>query len=76
MKKLSKIFTSACFLAAGLTISGCKKILDIDAPVNEKPTAVVFSSQEMAKGALSGAYNSLSSSQTYSENLTDRKSVV
>lgn len=70
MKKLSKIFTSACFLAAGLNISGCKKILDIDAPVNEKPTSVVFSSLETAKGALSGAYNSLSSSQTYSVNLT------
>ncbi|MFW0718630.1 RagB/SusD family nutrient uptake outer membrane protein [Pedobacter sp. N23S346] len=70
MNNIAKLFTAACLLAVGVVNSGCKKILDIDSPVNERPTSVVFSSPETARAALSGAYSNLSSSQTYALNMT------
>lgn len=70
MNNIAKLLTMACFLAFGLANSGCKKILNIDPPVNERPTSVVFSSPETAKAALSGAYSNISSSQAYGVNMT------
>jgi len=70
MNNLYKLLRSVCLIVALFTVSGCKKLLDIDPPKNERPSAVVFGSAETAKAALSGAYSRLSQSQTYSVNLT------
>ncbi|WP_442587247.1 RagB/SusD family nutrient uptake outer membrane protein [Pedobacter sp. AW31-3R] len=70
MNNLFKLFRSVCFIAAVFSLSGCKKLLDIDPPQNERPSVVVFGSPETAKAALSGAYSGLSGTQTYSVNLT------
>lgn len=70
MDNLYKLFRSLCFLAVFFMVSGCKKLLDIDPPKNERPSGIVFGSVETAKAALSGAYSSISRSQTYSVNLT------
>jgi len=70
MNNLYKLLRSVCFISALFTVSGCKKLLDIDPPKNERPSGVVFGSVETAKAALSGAYSTLSQSQTYSVNLT------
>lgn len=70
MNNLYKLLRSVCFIAAFFTVSGCKKLLDIDPPKNERPSEIVFGSVETAKAALSGAYSTLSQSQTYSVNLT------
>lgn len=70
MDNLHKLLRSIYLIAALFTVSGCKKLLDIDPPKNERPSGVVFSSVETARAALSGAYSTLSQSQTYSVNLT------
>jgi len=70
MDNLYKLLRSVCFIAILFSLSGCKKLLDIDPPKNERPSEVVFGSVETAKAALSGAYSNLSQSQTYSVNLT------
>lgn len=70
MDNLYKLLRSVCFIAVLFSQSGCKKLLDIDPPKNERPSEVVFGSVETAKAALSGAYGTLSQSQTYSINLT------
>ncbi|MCD8742177.1 RagB/SusD family nutrient uptake outer membrane protein [Mucilaginibacter roseus] len=57
-------------IVALLSLTSCQKVLDIDAPVNERPSGVVFSSDENAKAALSGAYSRLGATQTYGTNLT------
>jgi len=70
MDNLYKLLRSVCFIAVLFSLSGCKKLLDIDPPKNERPSEVVFGSVETAKAALSGAYSTLAQSQTYSVNLT------
>ncbi|AMR32495.1 hypothetical protein A0256_14205 [Mucilaginibacter sp. PAMC 26640] len=67
---MSKLIKTAVLASFILVVSGCKKLLDIDPPKNELPSAVIFNSAETARGALSGAYSQLSGSQTYSVNLT------
>ncbi|WP_437921227.1 RagB/SusD family nutrient uptake outer membrane protein [Sphingobacterium sp. LRF_L2] len=56
-------------LLAG-SLSSCESLLKIDNPLNERPSAVVFSSPEAAKMALSGAYSQLSSNSTFAFTLT------
>lgn len=70
MDNLYKLLRLVYFIAVLFTLSGCKKLLDIDPPRNERPSEVVFSAVETAKAALSGAYSTLSQSTTYSLNLT------
>ena len=70
MNNLYKLLRSVCLIAALFTVSGCKKLLDIDPPKNERPSTIVFGSVETARAALSGAYGTLAQSQTYSVNLT------
>ncbi|MCC8411262.1 RagB/SusD family nutrient uptake outer membrane protein [Mucilaginibacter sp. UR6-1] len=53
-----------------LSLTSCQKVLDIDAPTNERPSGVVFGSDDNAKAALSGAYSQLGGTQTYGSDLT------
>lgn len=60
-------------LLGGLSLFGfsaCEKLLDIDPPINELPSTLVFGSEATARAALSGAYSSLSTSQTFSNVIT------
>ncbi len=57
-------------IVALLSLTACQKVLDIDPPVNERPSSVVFRSDENAKAALSGAYSRFANTQTYGTNLT------
>jgi len=70
MNNSYKFFTTALMVAIVFTCASCSKLLDIDPPSNERPSAVVFGSSETARAALSGAYISLTQSQTFSLNLT------
>lgn len=70
MNNIYNLFKVACLIVIISTAVSCKKLLDIDPPKNERPSEIVFSSAETAKAALSGAYSTISQSQTYSINLT------
>lgn len=50
--------------------SGCKKMIELDNPLNETASSVVFASDKTAKSALSGMYSGLSQSQSQGLNLT------
>lgn len=70
MNNIAKTTQTIVLALFVLIVSSCKKLLDIEPPKNELPSEVIFSSAETARGALSGAYSQLSSSQTFSVNLT------
>lgn len=69
MKKLY-ILSIIGLVAAGSLLSGCKKLIEIDPPLNEVPSAVIFKSDKTAKGALVGLYTYLQSTQVQTINLT------
>jgi len=53
-----------------LGLAGCEKLIDIDPPLNEVPSELVFRSDATARSAMSGAYASLSTSQAFALSLT------
>lgn len=59
------------FVLLSITILyGCEKTVEIDAPLNEITTPLVFSSDKLAAGALAGVYTGLAQSSTQSSDLT------
>lgn len=60
---------------ATLIFSACEKTVEIDPPLNEITTAVVFSSDKMASNALAGLYTGLASTSTQSAALPVYSSV-
>ena len=61
------IFT---LILATACLPGCKKLVEIDPPINEMSSALVFKSDNTAKSALSGLYSYLAQSQTQLTQLT------
>lgn len=59
-----------CLAIGLLTFSSCEKLIEIKPPSNELPSELIFSSDNTARAALSGAFSQLSSSQPYSWLLT------
>ncbi|WDF70309.1 RagB/SusD family nutrient uptake outer membrane protein [Sphingobacterium oryzagri] len=57
-------------LLAATSFTSCESLLEIDAPLNERPSVVVFRSSDAAKMALSGAYSQMSSNNTFAFTLT------
>ncbi|KQM76972.1 hypothetical protein ASE74_17020 [Pedobacter sp. Leaf216] len=53
-----------------ITVSGCKKLIDIEEPLNQVTTDQVFSSDKLATSARSGMFSSLSQMSTQSINVT------
>ncbi|WP_178372054.1 RagB/SusD family nutrient uptake outer membrane protein [Chitinophaga jiangningensis] len=43
-------------LCLGICLSGCKKLIEIDAPINTVGTEIVFATDQKAKDALNAAY--------------------
>ncbi len=70
MNNQYKFFATALITAMVLTCASCSKLLEIDPPSNERPSAVIFGTSETARAALAGAYTSMTQSQTFSVNLT------
>nr|WP_199083059.1 RagB/SusD family nutrient uptake outer membrane protein [Pedobacter sp. ASV19] len=67
---------SAGILAIILLINtGCKKIIDIDSPLNQVTTSLVFASDKLATAARSGMFSSLAQTTTQSQNLTTYSSL-
>ncbi|RZK21416.1 MAG: RagB/SusD family nutrient uptake outer membrane protein [Pedobacter sp.] len=62
-KSFHKILLSSITLAT-LVFSACEKTVEIDPPLNEITTSVVFSSDKLAANALSGLYTGLASTST------------
>ncbi|MCD0488385.1 RagB/SusD family nutrient uptake outer membrane protein [Pedobacter sp. MC2016-14] len=50
--------------------SGCEKIIDIDAPLNQVPSELVYASDKLATSARSGMFSGLALSTTQQQNLT------
>ncbi|MEJ5145319.1 RagB/SusD family nutrient uptake outer membrane protein [Sphingobacterium sp. MYb388] len=67
--KYNNKYIYACLLFTALFTS-CDKLLEIDDPLNEQPSEVVFRSPETAKMALSGAYGQLSLNSTFTFQFT------
>ncbi|MFD2969120.1 RagB/SusD family nutrient uptake outer membrane protein [Sphingobacterium bambusae] len=57
-------------LLAGLGLSSCEKLIEIDAPTNELPSDVIFKSEGTAKSALAGAYTAVTTSSAFNVNFT------
>jgi len=57
-------------LLGGLSLSSCEKLIEIDAPTNELPSAVIFKSEGTAKSALAGAYTAVTTSSAFNLNFT------
>lgn len=55
--------------------SGCEKTVDIDPPLNQITTSLVFSSDKLATAARSGMFSTLASISTQSQNLTTYSSL-
>lgn len=53
-----------------LALSSCDELLEIDDPKNELPSGTIFSKDETAIAALSGAYSTLSTNLTYAMDIT------
>ncbi|MCW8313857.1 RagB/SusD family nutrient uptake outer membrane protein [Sphingobacterium sp. InxBP1] len=68
MKFKSKLYIGALF--AAITLSSCEKLIEIDDPINELPSEVIFKSETTAKSALAGAYSSMTSSSAFNQNIT------
>ncbi|MGM9478529.1 RagB/SusD family nutrient uptake outer membrane protein [Pedobacter sp. GSP4] len=66
--KYNIIICSLVFMVMAST--GCKKIIEIDAPLNQVTTDLVFASDKLATSARSGLFSSLSQASTQSTNLT------
>lgn len=62
-KSYHKILLCSMALAT-LVLSACEKTVEIDPPLNEITTSVVFSSDKMAANALAGLYTGLASTST------------
>ncbi|MET1054491.1 MAG: RagB/SusD family nutrient uptake outer membrane protein [Pedobacter sp.] len=59
------------FVLLSITILyGCEKTVEIEAPLNEITTPLVFSSDKLAAGALAGIYTGLAQTSTQSTDLT------
>lgn len=73
-KKIYNI--SAGLLAITMLLStGCEKIVEIDPPLNQVTTSLVFASDKLATAARSGMFGSLAQSSTQSQNLTTYSSL-
>lgn len=70
MKNINKFYRLLYLVFGLISTTSCEKLLEIDPPVNERPSEVIFNSVSTARAALSGAYSQLSSSQTFSLHLT------
>lgn len=68
LKTYPKIFLLP--LLAGSLLAGCSKMVEIDAPLNELSSELVFTSDNTAKAALSGLNTYLSQSVTQTYGLT------
>ncbi|UYQ94456.1 RagB/SusD family nutrient uptake outer membrane protein [Chitinophaga horti] len=68
MFKYSKRIIAGLLVAGSL--SACEKLIEIDPPVTEMSTPLVFGSQKLALSALSGAMSSTANSQAFGINLT------
>ena len=55
--------------------SGCEKTVDIDPPLNQVTTNLVFASDKLATAARSGMFSSLAATATQSQNLTTYSSL-
>ncbi|WP_421940481.1 RagB/SusD family nutrient uptake outer membrane protein [Pedobacter sp.] len=64
-KSFHKILLSSIALAT-LVLSACEKTVEIDPPLNEITTSVVFSSDKLATNAMAGLYTGLASTVTQS----------
>lgn len=64
----SIIFT--CILFVVLSFVGCKKLLEVDDPLNELPSEIIFKSETTAKSALAGAYATMSSMTAFNTEFT------
>lgn len=57
-------------MITGALLSGCKKLIEIDPPLNEVSSELVFKSDKTAKSALAGLYVDLAATQTQAVNFT------
>lgn len=73
-KLIYKTFT-ACLIVLMIGAAGCKKAVEIDPPLNEVSSALVFSSDKTAKSALSAMYSSLAQAPTQNLSLTQYSSL-
>lgn len=55
--------------------SGCEKIVDIDPPLNQVTTNLVFASDKLATAARSGMFSALAQSSTQSQGITVNSSL-
>lgn len=55
--------------------SGCEKLVDIDPPVNQLSTDLIFASDKLASAARSGMFSSLAQSTTQSQSITQFSSL-
>ena len=56
--------------AGVVSFSSCEKLLEIDPPLNERPSAAIFLSESTAKSALAGAYANLSTTAAFNQDFT------
>lgn len=71
MSSLYKIkYITGCVCVMALFLTGCKKLIEIDPPLDQISSDVVFATDKTAKAALTGLYTTLSQSQVQGINLT------
>jgi len=59
-----------------ISVSGCKKLIDINPPVNETPSAAIFASDRTSLGALSGMYGYFTSAVAQHTDLVVNSSLM
>lgn len=74
LKQLYKIGFSMLVISAVL-LTGCKKIIEIDPPLNQVTTNLVFASDKLATAARSGMFSGLALTTTQSQSLTTYSSL-
>ncbi|GGH25481.1 RagB/SusD family nutrient uptake outer membrane protein [Sphingobacterium alkalisoli] len=57
-------------LIATVVLTSCEKLLEIDPPLNERPSEVIFNSEVTARAALSGAYSQMSANNSFAQEFT------
>ena len=63
-------------IAMAINASGCKKLIEIDPPINETPSATIYTSDKAALGALSGMYTYFSQAGIQTTGLSVNNSLM
>lgn len=66
-------FKSIIYLAlvlATISLNGCESLIEIDDPLNELPSEVIFKSETTAKSALAGAYSTMTTTSAFNVSFT------